>query len=172
MLSTGCQKYYEQFKRHFGWLFDEYSFTVVHVEDRSSMYCNFILQSGDCRVSVEFDRGGLAMEIAMVPKAIASAKFIPGLKWYGIPEVLDFLEGRSPDYLWIEERAQGAVGVSLEEKLADEAQEYRSSWPQIMEFFEEDEFERRRDEFERFRESQHQKLATQHIEWTRRQEAQ
>ena len=169
MISPGCQEYFEQLKRHFGWLFDEYGFSPLHTLGKSSYYCEFILQSGDCRFRIAVERGRTgAMELAMVPDPLKAEVFIRGLKWYHVAEVVNFLERRRPSYDQIEERSQHLLSLSHDGALAALAEEYRPAWRQVVEFFQEDEFERRQDEFEQFRQEYREERGKQHLDWVRR----
>jgi hypothetical protein len=169
VISPGCQEYFEQLKRHFGWLFDEYGFSLLHSLGDSGYYCEFILQSGDCRFRIDVQRGRYSsMELAMVPAPLKAEVFIRGLKWYPVAEVVNFLEKRSPDYEQVEERSQYLMSLTHDGALAALAEEYRPAWSQIMELFQEDEFERRQDEFEQFRQEYREERGKQHLDWVRR----
>jgi hypothetical protein len=151
MIAPGCQGYFEQLKRHFGWLFDEYGFSLLHSLGDSGYYCEFILQSGDCRFRIAVERGRSgAMELTVVPDPLKAEVFIRGLKWYPIAYVVNFLERHRPSYEQLEERSQYLLSLSHDEFLAALAEEYRPLWPRIMQLFSEEEFQRRREEFEQF----------------------
>lgn len=172
MIPSGCHEYFSLLKQYFGWLFDEYGFVLLHAKNGRMSSCGFLLQSGDCRLYISFDRtrfGGI--QIAMVPASEQSNVFIPGLHWYAVGEIIDYLRGAYLDWPQIEERVQLAADLSLEEALVERAEEARPFWPQTMDLFQKDEFKRRQEELEEFLRRKDEEQERQRKEWVRRREA-
>jgi len=168
MIAAGCLERFEQMKRHFAWLYDEYRFSLVFSEGDSSLYCRFVLQSNDCRFRIDFDRGGFSIDLAMVPVSLGARSDIPGLKWYSIEEVLAFLHRHLRDYSRGEDEFR-LTGLSLDKKLAVATEDYRPIWPEIMQLFSAAEFEYNQGDFERFRQERNDERERQHLEWIRSQ---
>jgi len=167
-----CQRYFDLLEQHFGWLLEEYSFTLLYVKDGQISSCGFVLQSGSCRVYVSIDRdtfGGI--RVAMVPSSRISEVSIRGLRWYYVGEIVDYLRGWYPKWSQIEEDSHRASTLSLDKAMDKEAREIRPFWPQIMDLFREDVFEQRKADLEEFLQRETQDLHAQSMETARRCEA-
>lgn len=164
MITVGCQERFELLRHHFAWLYDEYHFSLVFNEGDSSLHCRFILQSNDCRFRIDFDRGGFRIDLAMVPLSPGAVTNIPGLKWYSIEEVLDYLQQGSQDGSKVEDEFR-LTGLSLDKKLTLVATEYHPLWPQVIRLFSETEFEHSQEDLERFCQKRNEERERQHAEW-------
>lgn len=142
MLPERCQEYLELLKEHFAWLFDEFGFVVLQVENGHMDSCSFLMQGGDCRLFVAIDRGRIGLtQITMVPSRSREIVNLPGLRWYGLADVIHYLSGHFPDWQEVKQQIAGAQAQTLEEVFAELSAEYRPLWPDIMTIFREDSFE-------------------------------
>ncbi|RMD62916.1 hypothetical protein D6833_06270 [Candidatus Parcubacteria bacterium] len=167
-----CRRYWRLLKRYFGWLLEEYNFTLLYVKNGRMSSCGFVLQADDCRVHISIDRGTFGgIRIAMVPSSRISEVSIRGLRWYYVGEIVDYLRGWYPKWSQIEEASRQDSKLSLNEAMKKEAREIRPFWPQIMDLFREDMFEQRKASLEEFLEREMQDLHKQSMKAARRREA-
>lgn len=140
MLPTRCQEYLRVLRRYFPWLFDEFQFVVLQVENGYMDSCSFLLQGGNCRLFFGIDRGRLGLvQIAMVPRSNCGTLDLPDLQWYALLDVINYLLGRFPDQ---QEVLQQVMDTRmLEEDFAELSAKCRPLWPNVMTLFSEECFE-------------------------------
>jgi hypothetical protein len=141
-LSTRCQEYLGLLERHFSWLFDEFAFVILQVENGYMDSCSFLLQGSDCRLFFAVDRGRIGLSlITMVPSRSRVVIDLPGLRWYALADVTHYLSGHFPGAQDIQQRLADAETQTLEETIAEMSAECRPLWPDVMAIFREDGFE-------------------------------
>jgi len=172
MILPECQQSFDRLMRYFAWLMKEYGFAVIHCESGPMGYCGFTLQSGDCRLFMDVERGFLQFgQLALAPAAKQLDALMPESRWYSVREIIDYLRGWYLSWPQVEERNRLLKGLSEEESKTKLSTECQAFWPQVMALFQEDEFKRRQEELEEFLHRKDEDLHTQSMEIARRREA-
>jgi hypothetical protein len=142
MLPAKCQEYLGLLKEHFVWLFDEFGFVILQIENGHMDSCSFLMQGEDCRLFVAIDRGRIGLtQITMVPSRSHEIVNIPGLRWYALADVANYLIGHFPDWQEVKQQLANARTQTLQETLIELSTRYHSLWPDVMTIFREDRFE-------------------------------
>jgi len=124
------------------WLFDEFGFVVLQVENGHMDSCSFLMQGEDCRLFVAIDRGRLGLtQITMVPSRSHEIVSLPGLHWYALADVANYLMGHFPDWQEVQQQLADAELQTLQEAFTELSTRYRPLWPNVMTIFREDSFE-------------------------------
>lgn len=164
-MPSESKKYLDLIMHYYAWLVEEYGFALIDASDVYMGSCSFTLQSGDCRLFITVERGLLgAAYVALAPVAAQLDASAPGLQWYHIADVLDYLRGWYPSWSQIDERGRMLLSLSTEGRYTREATEWRALWPQIMALFREDEFKKRQPELEAFIRNMYEDLNKQRKE--------
>lgn len=76
----------------FGWLLDEFGFTLIHEESYPQDYGNSIvvLESSECRLRIVLERGQVFVEVGPLHAPLDWATQAPGL-WFDITDVIPFM---------------------------------------------------------------------------------
>ncbi len=142
MLPARCQEYLGLLKAHFAWLFDEFGFVVLQVENGHMDSCSFLMQGEDCRLFVAIDRGRTGLtQITMVPSRSHEIVNLPGLRWYALADVTNYLMRHFPDWQEVKQQLADAEVQTLQEAFTELSTRYRPLWPDVMTIFREESFE-------------------------------
>ena len=142
MLPAKCQEYLGLLKVHFAWLFDEFGFVILQIGNGYMDSCSFLLQGGDCRLFVAIDRGRVGLtQLSMVPSRSHENVNLPGLRWYALADVANYLMGHFPDWQEVKQELTDAKAQTLQEALTELSVRCRPLWPDVMIIFREDRFE-------------------------------
>lgn len=99
MGSSGCERFQEELRHYFSYLFREYGFDVIHTEShKGGELCLVVLDSQHCRIA--FYRAQGEVNALFGPRTAPvgwSDIHQPGTPWYYLYGLLDFLEGRPFD---------------------------------------------------------------------------
>jgi len=172
MVLPECQQSWDRLMRYFAWLVDEYGFVVIHCKSGTMGCCGFTLQSGDCRLFMDVERGFLQFgQLALAPAAKQLDVLRPESRWYSVRDIIDYLRGSYLSWPEIEERNRLLKDLSEEESMTELSAECRAFWPQIMELFREDGFKQRQADLEAFLQRKKEDLHAQSMEAARHREA-
>lgn len=133
--------FFDQVKKHFHYLLDEYGFSLVHEEVFPSFdNAELVFQSRDCRIRVLRERGEIYVDASPLP---------PTDYWVDLATIVGFLtQGIDA---WQYEYISGDYEFRIERQLAKTADKLRSYIGQICELFRDENFAQRRSELEKFK---------------------
>jgi len=146
-----CKSFFSQIKRHFDYLFDQYSFQLVYCEDSEQFpICLVVLESADCRLRFISDREvpefSIGTKSARITWEDSDRGTVHG--WYGLNALADFLEKRTIHAPFLEQRKVGYL--TREEHLVRISDLLRPRCDLVFEFMRQEVFEQRWEEFANF----------------------
>ena len=135
-------------------------------------YCGFVLQSGDCRLFMEVERGLMQFgQLALASAAQPLDASATASRQYSVKEVLDYVRGGYLNWSQIEERNRLLSRMSEEESMMRWSKECQDLWPNVMKLFQQDEFNRRHQELEKVIKEIDVDLHQRQMELAKRKEA-
>lgn len=170
MVLPECREQLDLLMRYYGWLREDYGFSVIGMSNGRMSSCSFILQQNDCRVFLSVDRGQLDYpQVALAPAANELDAWATNLQWYHVVDLVDYLRGEYASWPQIEERLQFEKDLSADEILRRGITHIQSFWPQVMILFQEDEFRSQQGALDEFLKIKRTNQDRQRKEWMRRQ---
>jgi len=136
--------FFDQVKKHFHYLIEQYGFSVIHEEVFPSFdNAEVVFQSHDCRIRVLRERGEIYVDASPLP---------PTDYWVDLVSIIRFLTQGTDT--WQYEHISGDYEFRIEWQLARVADKLRPYIRQICELFRNEVFARKRSELEEFKHQQ------------------
>ncbi len=136
--------FFDQVKKHFHYLIEQYGFSVIHEEVFPSFdNAEVVFQSQDCRIRVLRERGEIYVDASPLP---------PIDYWVDLASIVKFLTQGTES--WQYEHIGGDYESRIEWQLVRVAEKLRPYIMQVCELFRKEVFERKRSELEEFKQQQ------------------
>lgn len=172
MLSQACKEFSKLVRLHFGYLFEQFGFSVVHWDEARGALgeecCLIILQSEDCRIKIYKSQGEVNLQFGTLSAPMDWTDQVEGTRqWYYLRGILSFLRKES---LSISELFQKTQGFETDDQqLAELSRELQPVCEQVIGLFREDVFERWREQYEQWQEEREREFRKQYEEWQRKE---
>lgn len=134
-----------QVRKHFRYLLDDYSFSVLSERYSPDVFGNWItvLRSKDCQIRIILDRGQVFLDAG--PSSAPT-------EWFDLSVITAFLREGSGDENWAYSLPEGSIDDdTIDRRLANLAGLLRKYCDEIIQLFHEDNFKQREAELKQFR---------------------
>jgi hypothetical protein len=150
--------YIKLIEKYFGFLITQYGFSIVYKDGPGSFGdCAVVLQSGDCRINIFMDRGGVIIEVGLryAPNYYTSSEqWEPGSlsRWYSTQHVTAFLTQGLEQVNWEYPPIDWNLDsfTRVEQQMAELSTILKPYWNQIIELFQEENFKKKQKELDKF----------------------
>jgi len=168
MQSKECQRFSNQVKSHFAYLFDQFNFSVVYqdeaIDSLGTESCLIVLESEECRIKIYRSHGEVNVQFGTLSAPLSWQDHDSDTgQWYYLRGLLSFLRNEKFNIDILLKRKPS--WKTDEQQMAELSRELKPVCLQIISLFQEDNYPQWKMLYDQYQEEQEREFRKQYRHW-------